>query len=266
MLDDCRPDALYICVPPDQHGAIEMAAIARGVNFFVEKPLALDMKTAEAIRDGAAEKGLITCVGFQDRYLDIVRMTREFLADHTVAFVDGSWVGGIPGAYWWPTYATSGGQIVEQNIHHFDLSRYLFGEPKSVYCAARKGLVTREGYDLHDVSCAVITFESGVIADIYTGCYVTRDHPGYKNGLRIHCTDAEVDYQLRNNVTFRTANSTQNFLRVEDHEEAINRAYIDALKAGDQSLVRSPYADACKSLRLTLACNESIFTGKVVEL
>ena len=34
-LDDCKPDALYICVPPDQHGAIEMAAIERGVHFFV---------------------------------------------------------------------------------------------------------------------------------------------------------------------------------------------------------------------------------------
>lgn len=266
MLDDCRPDALYICVPPDQHGKIELAAAARGINFFVEKPLALDMETAEKIRDAAAAKGLITCVGFQDRYLDIVRMTREFIADREVALVDGAWIGGIPGVYWWPTYATSGGQIVEQNIHHFDLSRYLFGEPEKVYCTARKGIVKRDGYDLHDCSSAVITFKSGVIANIFTGCYVTAGHPGYRNGLRIHCTDAEVDYQLRNNVTFKTSEYTKNFLRVESHERAINRAFIDALLTGDQSKVKSPYSDACKSLALTLACNESVFTGRVVEL
>ncbi len=266
MLDDCRPDALYICVPPDQHGKIELAAAERGINFFVEKPLALDMETAEKIRDAAAAKGLITCVGFQDRYLDIVRMTREFIANREVALVDGAWIGGIPGVYWWPTYATSGGQIVEQNIHHFDLSRYLFGEPEKVYCTARKGIVKRDGYDLHDCSSAVITFKSGVIANIFTGCYVTAGHPGYKNGLRIHCTDAEVDYQLRNNVTFKTSEYTKNFLRVESHERAINRAYIDALLTGDQSKVKSPYADACKSLALTLACNESVFTGRVIEL
>lgn len=266
MLDDCRPDALYICVPPDQHGKIELAAAERGINFFVEKPLALDMETAEKIRDAAAAKGLITCVGFQDRYLDIVRMTREFIANREVALVDGAWIGGIPGVYWWPTYATSGGQIVEQNIHHFDLSRYLFGEPEKVYCTARKGIVKRDGYDLHDCSSAVITFKSGVIANIFTGCYVTAGHPGYRNGLRIHCTDAEVDYQLRNNVTFKTSEYTKNFLRVESHERAINRAYIDALLTGDQSKVKSPYADACKSLALTLACNESVFTGRVIEL
>ena len=27
MLDEAKPDILYICVPPDQHGAIEFAAI-----------------------------------------------------------------------------------------------------------------------------------------------------------------------------------------------------------------------------------------------
>ena len=265
MLDDCKPDALYVCVPPDQHGAIELAAIERGIHFFVEKPLALDMEMAEKIRDAAEAKGLITCVGFQDRYLDIIRMTREFISTRTVALVDGAWIGGIPGVYWWPTYATSGGQIVEQNIHHFDMVRYLFGEPERVYCAARKGLVDREGYDLHDASSAVITFKNGIIANIFTDCY-TDGHPGYRNGLRIHCTDSEVDYQLRNNVTFKTAEYTKNFLRVEPHERAINRAYIDALLTGDQSKVKSPYRDACKSLALTIACNESLFSGKVIEL
>jgi hypothetical protein len=31
-------------------------------------------------------------------------------------------------------------------------------------------------------------------------------------------------------------------------------------------MIRSPYADACKSLALTLACNESIATGKEIIL
>lgn len=265
MLDEAKPDILYICVPPDQHGAIEFAAIERKINFLVEKPMALSMELAEKIRDAAEEAGVITAVGFQDRYLDIIARTKEFLKEHTPAFVDGAWVGGIPGVYWWPTYATSGGQIVEQNIHHFDMVRNLFGEPVSVYCTARKGLVDREGYDLHDCSIATITFESGMIASIFTGCY-TKDHPGYHNGLHIHCVDGEVDYQLRNNVTFKTKNETLNYLRVEDHGVAEDRAVIDAIKAHDQSLIRSPYRDACKTLRLTLACNESIFTGQVIHL
>ncbi len=265
MLDDCKPDILYICVPPDQHGEIEFEAIKRKIHFLVEKPMALNMELAYSIRDAAEAAGIITAVGFQDRYLDVIARTKEFLKEHTVAFVDGAWVGGIPGAYWWPTYATSGGQIVEQNIHHFDMVRNLFGEPVSVYCTARRGLVERDGYDLHDCSIAAITFENGVIASIFTGCY-TNGHPGYHNGLHIHCVDGEVDYQLRNNVTFKTKNETLNYLRVEDAGVAEDRTVIDAIKANDQSLIRSPYRDACKTLALTLACNESINTGKVVQL
>lgn len=265
MLDEAKPDILYICVPPDQHGAIEFAAIERGINFLVEKPMALNMDLAYSIRDAAEAKGLITAVGFQDRYLDVIARTKDFLKDHVPAFVDGSWIGGIPGAYWWPTYATSGGQIVEQNIHHFDMVRNLFGEPVSVYCTARRGLVQRDGYDLHDCSIATITFESGVLASIFTGCYVN-NHPGYHNGLHIHCVDGEVDYQLRNNVTFKTADSTLNYLRVADAGVAEDRTVINAIKAGDQSMIRSPYRDACKTLKLVLACNESINTGKVIAL
>ena len=106
---------------------------------------------------------------------------------------------------------------------------------------------------------------SGTTGQPITGCY-TKDHPGYHNGLHIHCVDGEVDYQLRNNVTFKTKNETLNYLRVEDHGVAEDRAVIDAIKAHDQSLIRSPYRDACKTLRLTLACNESIFTGQVIHL
>lgn len=265
MLDSAQPDILYICVPPDQHGEIEFEAIRRGINFLVEKPMALNMTLAHSIRDAAEAAGIITAVGFQDRYLDIIARTKEFLTEHQVAFVDGAWVGGIPGAYWWPKYETSGGQIVEQNIHHFDMVRNLFGEPISVYCTARRGLVEREGYDLHDCSIATITFESGVLASIFTGCY-TNGHPGYHNGLHIHCVDGEVDYQLRNNVTFKTQNATLNYLRVEDAGITEDRTVIDAIKAHDQSLIRSPYRDACKTLALTLACNESIRTGQVIQL
>lgn len=51
--------------------------------------------------------------------------------------------------------------------------RYVVGEPAKVYCAGRRGLVSREGYDLHDCSSAVVTFQNGVIANVFTGCYLT---------------------------------------------------------------------------------------------
>jgi len=265
MLDDAKPDVLYICVPPDQHGFIEFEAIKRRIPFLVEKPMALSMELAYEIRDAVQKAGLVTAVGFQDRYLDIVAKMKEKLEGRTVGLVDGAWLGGIPGAYWWSTYATSGGQIVEQNIHLFDMLRYLFGEPAKVYCAAARGIVKREGYDLHDYSSAVVTFKNNIIATLFTGCYLGRNVPN-KNGLHIRCVDADIRYILRRSVEIDTGNHVEIFYREEDQGVTEDRTFLDAVKANNPGLVKSPYDDACKSLALVLACNESILTGKEVIL
>lgn len=265
MLDEARPDVLYICVPPDQHGFIEFEAIKRKIHFLVEKPMALNLKLAEEIRDAAAEAGIITAVGFQDRYLDIIEKTKEFLQGRQVGLVDGAWMGGIPGVYWWSTYATSGGQIVEQNIHLFDMVRYLFGEPARVYCAAARGLVKREGYDLHDYSSAVITFKNNIVATLFTGCYLDHNVP-HKNGLHIRCVDSEIRYILRQSVELDTGDSVLLYKRQVDQGVTEDRTFLDAVKTGNPAIIRSPYSDACKSLALTLACNQSIATGQPVEL
>ena len=177
----------------------------------------------------------------------------------------GAWLGGIPGVYWWPTYATSGGQIVEQNIHLFDMLRYLFGEPARVYCAAARGLVERDGYDLHDYSSAVITFRNNIVATLFTGCYLSRHVPN-KNGLHIRCADADIRYILRQSVELDTGDRVLLYKNQADQGVIEDRTFIDAVKTGNPAKIRSPYADACKSLALTLACNQSIATGLPVDL
>jgi len=262
MLEESRPDVLYVCVPPAEHGLIEREAIARGIHLFIEKPIALSMALAQEIGALAKAAGVIICVGFQDRYLDLIAQAREWMQGRKIGLVDGAWVGGLPGPPWYPRYATCGGQLLEQNIHHFDMLRYLFGEPASVYCAGGRGIIEKEGYDLHDYSSAVITMESGVVATLFNGCYLDERSTGYVNGLNIHCADRTIRYKLRDKVTLetRTENITY-WKRGEDWQTVMNRTFIDAIKSGDASAIRSPYEDAMKTLRLCLACNESMETG-----
>ncbi|MDR3314538.1 MAG: Gfo/Idh/MocA family oxidoreductase [Oscillospiraceae bacterium] len=264
MLDDAAPEVLYVCVPPGEHGAIEREAIARGIHLFVEKPMALDLKEAEEIGALAAAKNLVTCVGFQDRYLDLVELCRTWMQGREVGLVDGAWVGGLPGVPWYPKYSTCGGQIVEQNIHIFDMVRNLFGEPAKVYCAGGRGIIQQEGYDLHDYSSAVITMQSGVVVTLHTGCYRADGAPNFPNGLSIHCTDCTIRYSLRNQAVFESKDEKILQRWKHDWQTVMNRTFIDAVRTGDTSAIRSPYADALKSLRLCLACNESMETGNVV--
>lgn len=168
---------------------------------------------------------------------------------------------------------TSGGQIVEQNIHIFDMVRYLFGEPTSVYCAADKGIVLPAergvpGYNVDDYSSAIIKFESGLVCTIFTGCYVK--HGFKQSGLNIYCEDCAIEYHLRNKVIYRHGDQVEEFQHIVDGNKeqtwTLDRVFVDALKTGDTTKILSPYSDALKSLRLCLACNDSIKTGKAIQL
>jgi myo-inositol 2-dehydrogenase / D-chiro-inositol 1-dehydrogenase len=261
MYDETSPDVVYVCVPPAEHGDIEFEAVKRGINIFVEKPVALSMELANQIKEAIEKAGVISGVGFQDRYLDVIETAKEFLKDRQVGLIFGSWVGGVPGVPWWKKYSTSGGQIVEQNIHLFDMLRYLIGEPEKVYCAAGRGIVTDiEGYDVHDYSSAVVTFKNGAIANLFTGCY-TGGGPGINNGLTFVAKDARIEYNLRKSTKLITKNETIEKINSVDQGVTEDRTFIDAVKTKDQSMVRSPYADAVKTLQFTLACNKSIETG-----
>ena len=45
-----------------------------------------------------------------------------------------------------------------------------------------------------------------------------------------------------------------------------DRTFLDAVLSGDASKVRSPYADAYKSVAFTIACNKSMETGMPVKV
>ena len=271
MLDEAKPDAIYIGVPPDQHGMLELEAIKRGIHMLVQKPIANDIAVAEKVCDKITQHNIITSVGFQDRYMDIIDPMKEFLDGREIGLISGAWVGGIPGVFWWRRRSMSGGQIVEQNIHLFDMLRYLIGEPLSLYTAAGKGIVkpfstNLTGYDVEDYTSTVVTFRNGSIANLFTGDYVT-EGGGMKLGLTFYAKNATVDYVLRNKVSLIIDGEVKKeVIKQEDQGMALDRVFIDAVKSGDPSKIRSPYFDGIKSLKFALATNTSIDTGKAVYL
>jgi len=274
---ESKLDAVYIAVEPTAHDQIEETCIEKGLPFLVEKPMTLDLNQAKTISEAVTKKGLVTCVGFQDRYLDIVDRVKEELQDMQVGMVYGSWLGGVPTVWWWMKKVTCGGQLVEQNIHLVDLLRYFFGEAKSVYAQYNRGLVnpgefkvTKNAaavdYETDDYSTAVITFESGLMANLMSGCFVKGGGNPIRNGITIIGRDKSVEYELRSDVRIYTRNKEVKVRRAVDQSLLHDRAFLDAVRKGDPTGVRSPYADAYKSLELGLAANKSMETGQVVKL
>ncbi len=261
-------DAVIIAVEPTAHTDIEERAIEAGFHFIVEKPMTLDLSQARRISEGVKKKGLITSVGFQDRYLDLMEMIKEELPKHKKGgLVYGAWVGGIPGVWWWQKKSDCGGQLVEQNIHLLDGLRWLYGEPLSIYATSSKGMV-KPGvdawaeYDTDDHSTAVIRFENNVTATLVSGCYSKEVRP--RCGLYITLDDMIIDYRLRNNLIITSSEGERDIPRKVNQTELLDRAFINAVKSGDKSFIRSDYEDALKSLELAFAANRSMETGEVI--
>jgi predicted dehydrogenase len=253
MLDREQLDAVYICTPPFAHGAPELACIERKLPFFVEKPLAVDLQTAEEIARGVETAGLVAAVGYHWRYLDTTEEAQERLAANPARLVTGYWLDSTPPPAWWSREAQSGGQMVEQTTHIFDLARLLVGEVNEVYAAGgRTERVSYPDCDICEASTTTLRFATGAIGSISSSCLLGWPH---RIGLHLFCdrmaiemTEFEIMVDIGQGRPVRRAQGDP-FVR-ED------RDFIDAVE-GKPNRIRAPYADAMITHRLTTAAARS---------
>jgi predicted dehydrogenase len=95
MLDQARPDAVIIGLPPFAHGLpakfdFELECARRGVHIFVEKPISshppeLVSQVRDELERLAAEHGVVVSVGYMFRYSAPVLKLRQLLAEHAAA-------------------------------------------------------------------------------------------------------------------------------------------------------------------------------------
>lgn len=255
MLDIVEADALLICVPPFAHGDPEFGAVERGLPFFTEKPIAADLATAESIAEAVAASGLVTAVGYHWRYLDTTERAAELLADHPAQLAMGYWWDSTPPRAWWVKQATSGGQMVEQTTHLFDLARHLVGEARVVSTIARHTPGRVGAFpeaDVADATLASVIFDSGAIGTFSSTHLLRWAHRIglhlVSDGMVLELTEAElmVDVGAGRPVT---RPSRDPFL-------AELRDFLAAVSGGENA-IRTPYAEALRTQRLTVAATEA---------
>jgi predicted dehydrogenase len=255
-------DAAYLCLPPFAHGDIDLAVVERGLPFLVQKPVALDLATARQIGTAARQKNLITCVGYQLRYFGAADAAREALAGHTVGLANGYyWCGvGRGTGHWLVQREKSGGQLVEQATHTLDMLRYLVGEIRSIYALQARRVL--DEIDCPDVNALAIQFENGAVGTFSATWVLGTSDWNLANVCEITYDDARLRW-TPGGVTFTEAGKS----REEQRPDAsIDAAFVDAIRSGDRSLIRSDYDDAVRTLAVTLAAGESARTGQPVDV
>jgi myo-inositol 2-dehydrogenase / D-chiro-inositol 1-dehydrogenase len=263
MLDKQKLDAVYICVPPMAHGAIEKALLERRIPFFVEKPLGINDEPFEIARK-IEEQGLITSVGYHWRYMDISKKAQALLQERQAGMALGYWMGSMPMVHWWRDVSKSGGQFIEQTTHIVDLLRFLIGEVKEVYSAYSSRVMESkvEGTTVSDVGSVILKLNNGIVANISNTCILPESH---KAGLEIYTNEGvmEITSNLLRDIRGKELNEYRNQL---DPYKVENEIFLNAVKTGDASHILSTYSDAVKTHAITLAAAQSAMTGLPVSL
>lgn len=267
MLDSADLDAAFICTPPRTRGPAEIAAAKRGIHLFVEKPIALDLKTARSVRAAIEESQIISCVGYHWRYLDTVRRAAKLLAGHKPGMVLAVWLGSLPPPdTWWCLMRESGGQIVEQTTHIIDLARLFGGEVRRVYAA----LATRRERrlprtDVPDVGSLTLEFANGAIGQI-SNTYLgpkRPDNPWSRIGIMFISDEFILDLDWHR-LRVDDRKGTREFEKQVNPWEEASRAFVQAVVRKDPSRVLTPFGDAVRSLAISLAALESARTHEPV--
>ena len=257
LLDQARPDAVWICVTPDRHGSLELELIARDIPFFVEKPLSTGVSIPESVARALVHAGgPITAVGYKFRGLDTLPRVRELLDEHPPRMVLAFWHDSLPPPAWWRRAERSGGQMVEQATHLLDLARFLVGEAQ--VASAMDGRWPRADApdaDVPDVSACLLRFDtpSGPIPGLVSATSLLRGHGSIE--LQLICERRLLRLSER---CLRVENgiSVQEFPSISDPFLVEDRAFLNAIRTEDASRVLCSYADALESHRLACAVRD----------
>ncbi|MBU1205008.1 MAG: Gfo/Idh/MocA family oxidoreductase [Nanoarchaeota archaeon] len=268
MLDNSCPDAVYICLPPFAHGKAEFACIERGIHFLVEKPLSNDLNLAEKIANEVSASEIITCSAYMNRYRRGVNEAKKLLAKYPISLVYGGWLFDTPNNHPWITQKKlSGGQLLEQTTHLFDLVRYLCGEVLSVHCYGSKLIVPQTNrYDVEDATVVSMQLQSGAVANIQSSWSV-----GFDKYIYLNLFGPDIQVEFRNwefDTRIKSRGTTVPFeIPGEKDIFAIeSRAFLDAVKQNDPTKILCDYVNGVRSLKVSFAANKSLKTGNSIQL
>ena len=263
MLAEVPVDALIVATPPGVRRKMIGAAAAAGKALFVEKPIALDLATAQGYRDAVKKTGVVNAVGFQLRYSPLTEEARRIASGRPVTHVrtacTTSYYLAMDVPPWFLQREHSGGPLLEQAIHVIDMARFLVGDITHVF--ARGDRLVRpqlEHLDSEDTIVLAYRFANGALGTHIDSCAMTE----FNWEVELFGPDWRLlaDF-ARKRLTGHVGGDRidKQFPDVDLHMLEM-RAFVNAIRHGRTDLVRSDFADATKTLATVLAGDRSLTT------
>jgi len=171
MLKAGNVEALVIGTPNFMHASQAIDALQAGVHVLVEKPMAMNARTAEKMMEASMKSGTKLMVAHCWRFdEDVNWLKKESRKLGKIIRTKGYGVHTHWGPAGWFTQKefAGGGALADMGIHALDTARFLLGDPKPVAVYARIGTHYKD-FDVDDTGVIIIEWDSGATSYIESG-------------------------------------------------------------------------------------------------
>jgi predicted dehydrogenase len=274
MLEDPAVDIVSICMPNHLHAREAMAAFAAGKHLILEKPPAITWEELAELRAAARAAATRSVVSFVSRWHPMVRNLRAVLdrgAIGDIYYTEVDYWHGIK-----PTFASyewirrrefAGGAMITGGCHAADLARYLKGAEAAEVSAYRCG--TRADFDYPTTLVAAVRFADGTVGKLSASLdgvafpyQMNIDLLGSGGAIRDNRIYSKLLFPEQSDfVTIATPTINSGAVAHHPFKQEIDNL-VESILEGVPVL--SDVLDACNSMAISLAIEESAATGKPV--
>ncbi|WP_457791911.1 Gfo/Idh/MocA family protein [Anaeromassilibacillus sp. SJQ-5] len=286
-------DAVSVCTWNAAHAPCTIAALEAGLHVLCEKPMAMNVAEAEAMRDTAKRSGKLLMIGFVRRFGNDCAVVQDFINEGyfgDLYYAKATYLrrNGCPGGWFGDKSRSGGGPLIDLGVHVIDLVRYLMGNPKpvSVYGATFQKLGDRPGikkgdayqsstteekpvFDVEDMASVMIRFDNGAVLSIEASfsLNIEKDEGkielfGTKAGAKL---DPELTlYSQQAGYMTNTTIATGTALSFDGLFENEIRHFVSCVEGG--TACRAPAEDGVALMTILQAAYESAASGHEVVL
>lgn len=157
MMDHEQLDAVVVAVPTRFHVDVGLAALDRGLDVFIEKPIAATLKEGQALVDAAKRAGRLLAIGHIERFNPAVRELQKRIAAGELGRVFQVHAR-RQGPF--PDRIRDVGVVIDLATHDLDVMCHLVGSDVTrVYAETEQRIHTEH----EDMLNALLKFESGAV-------------------------------------------------------------------------------------------------------
>jgi predicted dehydrogenase len=268
MLESERLDAVWICTPPQVRREPLRECAQRGIAVLCEKPVARTQQDAARIARELAALDARVQIGYLFRSLPVVSALREALADDRIHLVQSLYA--CPMSIemrmpaWFFDKELSGGALIDQATHNFDLLRALLGEVREVRGRAHNPVkAKRKGYTIDETIALTMLFANDTL------CAHTHSWVGDAWRNEIVFSGEKRLYRLWPGdqvLTIEERGSKRTIRHRKGMYTYQNAVFIEQVRSGKWASNPCSFDDGVRTLALTLACDRAVDTGRTVRV